>query len=58
MMPAGIGDKDQISACICDLRTIAEFKKTFSSILYNKLEGLTKKKKNITHYTLQVIHYT
>ena len=45
-MPAGSGDKDQISACICDLRSIAQFKQTFSSILYNKLEGLMRKKKS------------
>ena len=32
-MPAGSGDKDQIRACICDLRSIAQFTRTISSII-------------------------
>ena len=42
---ADSGDKDQFRACDCDLRSTVSLNKPFRLYIFNKLEGLTEKKK-------------
>ena len=43
---ADSGNKDQFRACDCDLRSTTSLNKPSRLYIFNKLEGLTKKRKN------------